>query len=168
MKLLRWTLPVVFTAALVFAMPAVASAATTYDDSVNGSEVSATSTQGVFTGWASGDLPGLWSATVDHTVLSPDAMVTGGTFTLTTSLNGTATVVGGVVTGGSVIRLNPGSTGCVNQYYAVTLLLGSVGAGGSGTGSGTFVGTLVHRRTSVFGVCVTYAATIGGSLTLSF
>jgi hypothetical protein len=87
---------------------------------------------------------------------------------LATVLHNSPVVVHGAVTGGSVIRQNPGATGCVSQYYAVTLWLGSVGTGGTGTGSGAFNGTLVHRRATVFGQCLTYAATINGSLTLTF
>jgi hypothetical protein len=168
MKLFRWVLPALFVVALLLVSPAAASAATTYTDSASGYEYSVTSTEGRFAGQATGALPGAWNATVDHTVLSPDATVTGGDFSLATALNGSPVVVHGTVTGGSVIRQNPGSTGCVNQYYAVTLWLGAVGTGGTGTGSGAFQGTLVHRRTSVFGQCLTYAASIAGSLILSF
>jgi hypothetical protein len=154
--------------ALIVLSPLAASAATTYADSASGYEYSATSTEGRFAGQATGALPGAWNATVDHTPLSPDATVTGGDFSLATVLHNSAVVVHGAVTGGSVVRQNPGSTGCVNQYYGVTLLLGSVGTGGTGAGSGAFNGTLVHRRALVFGQCLTYAATIAGSLSLTF
>ena len=60
--------------------------------------------------------------------LSPDATVTGGSFSLATVLNGSAVTVGGGVSGGSVTRTNPGSTGCVDQDYAVHLDLANVGA----------------------------------------
>lgn len=155
-------------AVAVFAVPQAASAATTYSDSASGFEYSATSTEGKFSGTASGALPGAWQATVDHTPLSPNATVTGGDFYLTTVLNGTATLVHGAVAGGSVTRTNPGATGCVNQYYAVNLTLGHVTRNGSGSGSGSYAGTLVHHRSSVFGYCLTYSATIGGPLTLTF
>ena len=65
-------------------------------------------------------------------------------------------------------RTNPGSTGCVNQYYGVNLKLGAVTANGAGNGWGSFGGTLTHHRRSVFGTCVTYSATITGSLAVSF
>ncbi len=168
MKLLHWILVILTAAVLLVLSPAVASAAVTYSDSVSGYEVYATSTEGTFVGQATGALPGYWATTVVHTPLSPDAVVTGGDFSVATTLNGTPTLVGGDVTGGSVIRQNPGDTGCVNQYYGVDLVLGGVGPGGSGSGSGTFGGTLVHRRTFVLGRCITYAATINGSLTVTF
>jgi hypothetical protein len=154
--------------AVGLATPAVAAAATTYHDSVYGAEYSATSTQGTFAGTAYGALPGAWAATVNHTVLSPSGVVTGGEMSLNTALNGTRTLVDGDVTGGAVTRTNPGSTGCVNQYYAVNLTLGNVTANGAGSGSGSFAGTLSHYRRSVLGTCVTYSATISGSLTVSF
>jgi hypothetical protein len=154
--------------AVALATPAVATAATSYTDSVYGAEYSATSTQGKFGGTAYGALPGAWAATVNHTVLNPSGVVTGGDMSLTTALNGSPALVDGDVTGGAVTRKNPGSTGCVNQYYAVNLTLGNLTANGAGNGSGSFAGTLTHYRRSVLGSCVTYSATISGSLTVSF
>jgi hypothetical protein len=86
---------------------------------------------------------------------------------LATSRNGAPTVIVGDISGGSVVRKNPGTTGCVNQYYAVSLIIVHVGAGGAGAGDGAFTGTLTHLRRTVLGTCVTYSATIGGGLTLS-
>lgn len=166
--MLRFAVSAVGATVLALAAPTAASAATGYTDSASGFEVYATSTTGYFVGTAGGDLPGSWNATVQHTVLSPSGVVTGGYVNLATSVNGTPALVTGAVTGGSVTRQNPGSTGCVNQYYAVILQLSNVGAYGSGTGTGGFSGTLIHRRHSVYGYCLTYAATISGGLTLSF
>jgi len=167
MRLPRLIVAALLGAVLVLMFPGVATAATTYTDSVSGYEVYATSTRGTFTGRATGALPGYWGATVDHKVLSPSGDVTGGSFYLATSLNGTATLITGRVGDGEVTRLNPSATGCVNQYYDVNLVLTHVSAGATASGTGEFDGTLTHRRTSVFGRCVTYAATITGSLTLS-
>jgi hypothetical protein len=167
MNLSRMMLSALCGSAVALTASGVAAAATTYTDTVNGFEYYATSTQGRFAGTASGDLPGSWAATVNHTVLSPSGVVTGGDMTLATVLNGAATRVEGDVTGGQVVRQNPGSTGCVNQYYAVALTLGNITANGAGSGSGGFAGTLTHHRRSVFGHCVTYSATINGSLTVS-
>jgi hypothetical protein len=105
---------------------------------------------------------------VDHTPLSPNATVTGGSLSLRTVLHGASTTVGGSITGGQVVRTNPGVTGCVNQNYAVTLVLGSVGPNGAGSGTGSFAGRLTHYRQSIFGTCVTYSATISGSMSLTF
>jgi hypothetical protein len=168
MALSRFMLSAVCGTAVALAAPGVAAAATKYSDSVYGFEYSVTSTRGKFAGTARGALPGAWAATVDHTPLSPNAIVTGGSLSLSTVLNGASTRVDGDITGGQVVRTNPGAIGCVNQSYAVTLALGSVGPNGTSGGTGSFVGTLTHYRQSVFGTCVTYSATINGSLTLRF
>ena len=167
MVLSRLMLSALCGTAVALTATGVATAATTYTDSVTGVEYYATSTQGRFSGTASGDLPGAWAATVNHTVLSPSGTVTGGEMTLATTLNGTPTLLDGDVTGGQVARTNPGATGCVNQYYAVTLTVGNVTANGGGSGSGSFAGTLTHHRRSVFGRCLTYGATINGGLSLA-
>lgn len=144
------------------AVPAVAAAAT---DTVAGSEVAFTSTQAKFVGKANGDIPGYWKAVVDHTPLSPDATITGGSFTLlTTSLQ---TIVGTFDNGGTVTRTNPG-LGCTNQTFYVSDTLSNVGVGGPGAGNGSFSVVLTHKRTFVpFLGCITYAGTVAGTLTLS-
>lgn len=169
MKLWRSVLASLGATAMALAVPAAASASTTYTDTASGYEYYATSTEGRFAGSATGPLPGYWNAVVDHTPLSPNATVTGGSVDLATTVNGSPAVVEGTVTpGGTVTRLNPGATGCVDQYYAVDLSLGSVGVNSPGSGTGGFGGTLIHHRDSVFGYCVTYSATISGTLTLTF
>jgi hypothetical protein len=142
--------------------PAAASAAT---DSIRGVEVAFTSTRGTFVGKATGDVPGYWKAVVDHTPLSPDATITGGSFTLVMAT--WQQIVGTFDVGGTVTRTNPG-TGCTNQNYDVADTLSNVGVGGPGTGTGSFHVVLTHKRTFVpFVGCVTYSATVAGTLTLS-
>ena len=160
-----WTVPVVAAAALVIS-PAAAMAATTSTDSISGLEYAVTSAQGRFAGIASGALPGAWSVTVDHTPLGTFATITGGDFHLATRLNGTLTVLTGDFTRGAVRQLS-GFTGCASQRYAVTGVLGGVGPGSAGRGTGTFAATLTHYRTELFGQCVAYAATVSGSLSLA-
>jgi hypothetical protein len=146
------------------AVPATA-AATTYTDTVAGAEIAATSTQGTFVGKANGDLPGVWKAVVQHTPLSPNATITGGSFKLvTTTLQ---TIVGTFATGGSVIRTQAG-TGCTNQQYTVEDGLSNVGVGGPGSGTGSFQVVLTHYRAFVpFVGCVTFSATVQGMLSLT-
>jgi hypothetical protein len=149
----------------VLALPLAASAApsvSTYSDSVSGIEIYATPTEGVFTGTASGDLPGAWYAVVDHTALSPNAVITGG-YTYVAAF---FELVEGDFTGGAVTLTNPSSS-CRNQIYDVEATLANVGIGG-GTGTGSFSGALTHFRKRIFGRCVTYSATITGTLMLSF
>jgi hypothetical protein len=165
MRWLGWMVPVVAAAAL-FISPAAARAATTSSDSISGFEYAATSAQGRFVGIASGALPGAWSVTVDHTPLGTSAAMTGGALHLVTRLDGTLTAVTGDFTRGTVRQLS-GFTGCASQRYAVHGVLGDVGPGSAGRGTGTFAATLTHYRTKIFGHCVTYAASVSGSLSLA-
>src|ERR1700748_2630567 len=146
MRWLGWMIPVAAAAAL-FVSPAAAIAATS-SDSVSGLEYAATSTQGRFVGIASGALPGAWSVTVDHTPLGTSAAITGGDFHLATRRDGTLTVVSGRFTRGTVRQLS-GFTGCASQRYAVHGVLGGVGPGSAGRGTGTFAATLTHYRAVV-------------------
>jgi hypothetical protein len=66
-----------------------------------------------------------------------------------------------------VTVVNPGA-GCTNQTFAINGTLGDVGPWFTGTGTGTFTGTLTHYRLSVFGRCFTYSASVAGSVTLDF
>ena len=166
MRWLGWTFPVLAAAAALFISPASALAATTSSDSISGYEYAATSTQGRFVGIASGALPGAWSVTVDHTPLGTSATITGGDFHLATHLDGTLKAVAGDFTGGTVTQLS-GFTGCASQRYAVHGVLGHVGPGSAGRGTGTFAATLTHYRTEIFGQCVTYSASVSGSLSLA-
>jgi hypothetical protein len=115
-------------------------------------------------------LPGAWNANVDHTKLclscTPTATITGGSFQLATSVHDTPALVTGSFTGGSVQVINKG-TNCTNQTFAVHGLLSKVGPDG-GNGTGTFNATLTHHRTSILGTCVIYAATVTGTINLTF
>ena len=166
MRWLGWMFPIVAAAAALVISPASAIAATSSSDSISGYEYAATSTQGRFVGIASGALPGAWSVTVDHTPLGTSAAITGGDFHLATHLDGTLTAVTGHFTAGTVTQLS-GFTGCVNQRYAVNGVLGDVGSGSVRSGPGAFVATLTHHRTKIFGHCVTYSASVSGSLSLA-
>jgi hypothetical protein len=153
--------------AVLCSVPSSALAARTYNDSIRGHEYFFTSTDGRFAGYATGDLPGAWNADVRHTPLclscSPTATITGGTFSLAT----TYFVVNGSFTGGTVQVINRGAN-CTNQTFAVDGDLGNVGRWNGGTGTGEFSAILTHYRHSVFGICVTYGATVGGTLSLTF
>ena len=161
-----WMVPVVAAAALVISPAAATAATTTSSDSVSGLEYAATSAQGRFVGIASGALPGAWSVTVNHTPLGTSAAITGGDFHLVTRLGGTLTAVTGDFTTGTVRQLS-GFTGCVNQRYAVHGVLDDVGSGAARRGTGTLDATLTHYRATIFGHCLTYSASVRGSLSLT-
>jgi len=146
--------PVAFVIAL--ALSGVAVAGATYDVSVVGTEVPPiSSTLGTFVGAAHGGLVGAWRIQIAHEPLrtGPTVAITGGAFSMRLD-NGSR--LSSPVVGGSVTVSNPGAY-CRNQVYAVSVQLRS----------GSFAGTLTHRRRSVFGRCVVYAATIGGRASLA-
>jgi hypothetical protein len=173
LKLLRGRLLIVSLLAVVaLCLPLAAQSATTYNDSIVGGEYSATSTEGKFFGAATGGLPGTWNAVVDHTPLSlsstPTATITGGYVTLTTVIGFAATVVRGDFTSGGIVQVQNRGTDCTNQTFRVVGALKNVGTASGASGTGLFDAILTHYRARVFGICVTYSASVSGSLSLSF
>jgi hypothetical protein len=152
---------------IALCITASAVAANTYSDTISGYEYYFTSTDGRFAGSASGALPGSWNADVQHTKLclscTPTATITGGSFSLATG----STLVTGTFTGGTVQVTNVGLN-CSNQTFAIRGILGSVGRWYGGGGTGTFSATLTHYRHWLFGSCVTYGASVRGTLSLTF
>jgi hypothetical protein len=162
---------IILLAALVLLVaPATAVAAQSYSDTISGYEYAFTSTDGKFAGTASGALPGSWNADVQHTQLclscTPTATITGGSFSLATVHNGVPALVSGAFVGGTVQVTNVGAN-CSNQTFAVNGILGHVGWWSSGSGSGVFRATLTHYRHSILGRCITYGASVRGTLSLS-
>jgi hypothetical protein len=162
---------IILLAALVLLVaPATAVAAQSYSDTISGYEYAFTSTDGKFAGTASGALPGSWNADVQHTQLclscTPTATITGGSFSLATVHNGVPALVSCAFVGGTVQVTNVGAN-CSNQTFAVNGILGHVGWWSSGSGSGVFRATLTHYRHSILGRCITYGASVRGTLSLS-
>jgi hypothetical protein len=134
--------------ALVFAGAAFAGAEV--DLRVVGTEVPPiSSVRGTFVGASQGPV-GAWRISIRHQALStgPTVAVTGGSLLIALR---TGTAMRSTVTGGSVSVTNRGSH-CTTQVYAVHVQLTA----------GTFDGTLMHHRHSLFGRCLIYAATISG------
>jgi hypothetical protein len=75
-------------------------------------------------------------------------------------------LVSGAFVGGTVQVTNVGAN-CSNQTFAVNGILGHVGWWSSGSGSGVFRATLTHYRHSILGRCITYGASVRGTLSLS-
>ena len=159
----RRSLALVFVIGISLWTATAATAAQTYNDTISGYEYAFTSTDGRFAGSASGALPGLWETDVRHTALclscTPTATITGGSFSLATPSG----AVSGSFTGGTVQVVNRGSN-CTNQTFAVRGVLGAVG----GSGTGLFSATLTHYRHRILGRCVSYAASVKGTLSLTF
>ena len=112
---------------------------------------------------SSGDAA-LWKASVVHQALSncpfgsgASCAITGGTFALASSDG--STLAGTFNPGGTVTPISQ-QTPCGNQKFAVSGSLTTT------SGPATFAATLTHFRASLFGACITYFATIKGSVTL--
>ena len=139
---------------------------------VRGFEYAFTSTVGSFagSGFAQQDVA-VWETRVVHAPLGSGATVaiTGGTFSMTTrSLASWATdFVRGEYTGGTITVLDAGAN-CTNQRYRVEGSLGNVTTSTTTGGTGSFEVILIHYRTSLFGTCITYSATVGGSVSFSY
>jgi hypothetical protein len=140
---------------------AITSAATSVTYTARGVEIYATSTRGVFTGvaWAADDYAS-WQAVIDHTAFDAarSATITGGTF----ALDGYRRDVSGTFDPGGTVLLSVAGPGCGREVFDVdgTLTL-------TGGGTGVLDGTLVHYRTSLFGRCITYGATVSASVALT-
>jgi hypothetical protein len=105
-----------------------------------------------------------WQASVVHQALvncpfgsSSSCAITGGSFSLTSS---DGAQLAGSFTGGSVTPVSQ-QPGCGNQTYGVAGTLATT------SGPASFAATLTHYRTLLFGTCVTFFATITGSVQLT-
>src|SRR5262249_20407024 len=106
-----------------------------------------------------------WKASVMHQALSAcpfgsgmSCAITGGTFALASSDG--STLAGTFAPTGTITPLSEQAP-CGKQTFAVT-----GGPLATTNGPATFAATLTHFRTSLFGTCITYFATIKGSVTL--
>jgi hypothetical protein len=141
-------------AAVAITQVAAFAAPASVHDSVSGAEYSATATEGRFAGYATGTLPGVWNVDVFHTPLSGSgATITGGTFTIV----GGQFVSGRFDNGGAITQTS-GFSGCTNQTYNVRDTLNN--------GKGSFNATLTHYRFASGSSCITYGASVSGTVDL--
>jgi hypothetical protein len=140
-----------------------------------GAETRATSVVGTFVGGAVGSQPGgmLWKAVVQHTRLSrtaeSSALITGGGVTLkvwseTRLFETTRSFTGGTIAYASE---RSSSSACGQQVFRVNATLAGTKGGEPAGGGGLLQVYLTHHRKSIFGRCITYAASVRGSLSLS-
>jgi hypothetical protein len=148
--------------AAVTRVPVAVSATRVQMTTVHGIEIVPEHTQGTFTGYSTGSLPGDWVAVVKHTPLSPNATITGGTLTLVTSKHHATRTLTGRFDGGTITNTNPGAN-CTNQTYDV---LGNL-VHFNGNHNGRFSVTLTHYRHTILGACISYFATTTGTLTVA-
>src|SRR5437879_1973580 len=153
----RLTIAASLSLALV-GVPAMTLAATQVTYAVSGVEYAATTTVGSFAGVAlATDDYGTWRATVVHdalpTLVGHSSWIDGGAFALDGKVRDLA---GSFDYHGGTITLLTTST-CGKQTYGVYGSLNSATA--------TFGAVLTHYRIWLWGHCITYAATVKGSVT---
>ena len=173
---MRFRLRFVVVAIVVAGLTAITSpalaapASTTF--AVRAVETAFTSTSASFSGTGTGDAGerAAWTVSITRTTFDSAgrSILTGGTFTMRTlSPNWTTDWVTGTVAGGFVQK-QPGSGGCTNERFDVSVSLTGVATKTTAGGAGTFVGVLTHYRTPILGACVTYGATVTGLVALRY
>ncbi len=149
-------------------LPGVARGGAYETYSLTGYEVWFTPTVGSFAGTGSGQAGPLsaWYGSIEHSpVISPSGTITGGWATLY-RLDGVR--ISGQLSSGFVQQTNEGA-GCTDESHAVTGLLTGVSRSGvTEVGAGVFRASLVHHRVWVFGRCISYAASVSGTISLAF
>ena len=171
---LRFLVIAIAAAAMLGAPLSAAAAPASTTFVVTGLEYAFTPTVGFFAGSAAGNPGerGAWNTNVEHDRLGsqPPIYVTGGSFWMATRSSALSYdwVSGTFVNhGGTITTLDPG-TGCTNQRYRVTGSLENVRTSTTTDGNGTFAVTLTHRRVPVLGRCITYSATVVGSVSFVY
>lgn len=159
-------------AGLAVLPPAAGAAPASTSFSVIGVETAFTSTSASFAGKARGDAGdrGAWTTSITRTPFTAtgQSTITSGTFAMkTVSPTWTTDFVTGTVSGGSVQRV-PGSPGCTNEIFGVTVQLTGVATRTTTGGTGQFVGALTHYRAPIFGACRTYFASIAGEVVFDY
>jgi hypothetical protein len=164
----RWRIVALAVALLSLVAAPTASAATeTY--AIGGYEIWPTPYAATFVG-TTRDAVGAWGgwrATIDHSgVISPTGSISGGRAEL---LLTDRSSIRAAVSGGTVTLVAGSETECAAMTHEVSANLVDVVRGGrSAIGTGTLAATLVHHRAWVFGRCLTYSASVNGTISLTF
>jgi hypothetical protein len=159
-------------AALVFPVAASAAPVST-SFNVTGFEYAFTQTVGSFAGSATGNAGdrGAWNTSVEHDPLgSVPTYVNGGTFQMATrGTTGRLDFVTGTFVnhGGTITTIDPGA-GCTNQRFLVTGTLADVATSTTSGGTGAFSVVLTHFRIPLFGRCLTYSASVAGTVSFEY
>lgn len=151
---------------------AVASPPTTkYHDTVVGIETAKpVGTTSTFAGYAFGELPGFWTASVVQSLPTSPVVfgaITGGRFALTNSRFG---VLGSFDTTGTIkmLRNSAGGGFCTQTFQVFDTLTLSAPATGVGVPGSFFDATLTHYGNMVGVQCIPFFATVYGKVTLIF
>lgn len=149
--------------------PAAATTSTTYESyGLTGYEVWYAPTVGTFAGTGNGSGVALsaWYGSISHSgVISPTGTITGG-WAVLHRLDGAR--LSGRFVGGTAWLLDDGP-GCTSEAHLVRgLLEGVTRTDSAAIGSGYLEAILVHHRAWILGRCISYSASIDGTLSLIF
>ena len=151
-----------------FAAPGAVHGAVYESYSLTGYEVWFSPTVGTFVGTGRGTAGELaaWHSSIEHSVVvNPTGTITGGWATLF-RVDGVR--ISGWFSEGSLQQTNDGP-GCTNESHTVTGRLSSVSRSDTGAvGTGVFHATLEHHRVWLFGRCISYSASVNGTISLLF
>jgi hypothetical protein len=170
---LRSLLVIAVALAALVATPGASARPASTSFAIVGYEYAFTQTVGSFAGTGHGNAgdSAAWNARVVHDPLgSTPTYVNGGSFAIATrGSNGHVDYASGtfVYHGGMITVIDPGA-GCTNQTFRVTGTLQNVSTRTTTGGSGQFVATLTHFRTSLLGQCLIYAARVTGTVSFSY
>jgi hypothetical protein len=160
--------------AAALGIPTAASAAPASTSfNITGFEYAFTQTVGFFAGSGTGNLGdrAAWNTSVEHDPLgSVPTYVNGGSFQMATrSAAGRLDFVTGTFVNhsGTITTIDP-EAGCTNQRFRVTGELADVTTSTTAGGTGSFLVILTHFRTPLFGRCVTYSASVAGTVTFDY
>ena len=151
------------------ALPSLTRATTPEVYSIAGYEIWFGRTVGRFVGggyWAGGELSA-WYGSIEHSEsVSPTGIITGGRATLY-RMDGVW--ITGNFGGGVVQQTNEGA-GCTDESHTVNgILYGVTRSDRDGpTGAAVFDATLIHHHAWIFGRCITYSASVVGTISVIF
>ncbi len=153
----------------VHAALAAPARASTYESyTLTGYEIWFAPTVGTFAGTGNGPTGALsaWYGSIEHSgVISPAGTINGGWATLY-RLDGVR--ISGRFATGTVWLVNDGP-GCTDETHVVRgILAGASRTDREEVGSGYLEATLVHHRAWLFGRCISYSASVNGTLSLVF
>jgi len=163
-----WRAPLLATlVGSLAASPVAATEQATERYALGGYEVWYSPTMAVFAGTsrvAGADLSA-WYATIEHSlVINPSGTVTGGFATLYLP---DGVRITGRFSDGTIVQTDPG-VNCTTEYHAIAGNLRDVSRSDVGAvGTAALSATLVHHRAWIFGRCLSYAASVEGTIEIS-
>lgn len=161
------------------AVPGLVRGATLEVYTLVGYEVFYTPTVATFVGASAGSASGdsisaaavnelsAWYTSIEHSVsVSPTGTITGG-WAFLQRIDGVR--ISGQLGDGVVRQTNEGP-GCTNESHEVMGVLYGVSRSDrvGNEGAGIFQATLIHHRAWLFGQCITYSASMYGTITVAF